>query len=103
MTRTNALPRYLVVLGSSLLLFVGMGWSEDKDSSDIEKRLDAATRVLTEIMVTPDKAIPDKVMSDSKCIAVVPSIVKIAIVMEGAAVRTCESGLKSCGEGVALR
>src|SRR5947207_10049841 len=30
-------------------------------------------------MGVPDKAIPDKVMGDAKCIAVVPSMVKIAI------------------------
>jgi len=82
------------VLGSSLLLFAGMAWSADKDSSDIEKRLDASTRVLTEIMDTPDKAIPNKVMTDAKCIAVVPSMVKIAIGFGGShgkGVATCRT------------
>ena len=90
----TALPRCLVVLGSSLLLFAGMAWSADKDSSDIEKRLDASTRVLTEIMDTPDKAIPNKVMTDAKCIAVVPSMVKIAIGFGGShgkGVATCRT------------
>src|SRR5258708_5025528 len=71
--------RCLVVLGSSLLLLSSMAWSAEKDRSDIEKRLDNAARVLTEIMGTPDKAIPDKVMKDAKCLAVVPSMVKIAV------------------------
>ena len=87
-------PRCLLVLGSSLLLFAGMAWSADKDSSDIEKRLDASTRVLTEIMDTPDKAIPNKVMTDAKCIAVVPSMVKIAIGFGGShgkGVATCRT------------
>jgi lipid-binding SYLF domain-containing protein len=35
--------------------------------------------VLDEIMATPDKGIPDKIMSDAKCIAVIPSMVKIAV------------------------
>src|SRR5882762_11698907 len=91
MTKITKLPRCLVVLGSSLLLFAGMTWSADKDSSDIDKRLDASTRVLTEIMGTPDKAIPDKVMADARCIAVVPSMVKIAVGFGG-----------SHGKGVAL-
>src|SRR5258708_22370216 len=30
-------------------------------------------------MSTPEKAIPDKVMQDAKCIAVIPSMVKIAV------------------------
>jgi lipid-binding SYLF domain-containing protein len=34
---------------------------------------------LDEIMATPDKAIPDKVMDSAKCIAVIPSMVKIAV------------------------
>jgi lipid-binding SYLF domain-containing protein len=87
--------RRLVVLGSSLLLFAGMAWSkDDKDVSDIDKRLDASAKVLTEIMGTPDKAIPDKVMSDAKCIAVVPSMVKIAIGFGGShgkGVATCRT------------
>jgi len=94
MTRINTLPRFFVVLGSSLLLLAAMAWSADKDSSDIDKRLDNSARVLTEIMGTPDKAIPDKVMSDAKCIAVVPSMVKIAIGIGGShgkGVATCRS------------
>jgi lipid-binding SYLF domain-containing protein len=71
--------------------------TDDKDRSDIDKRLDASARVLEEIMSTPDKAIPDKVMNDSKCIAVIPSMVKIAIGFGGShgkGVATCrtESG-----------
>jgi len=63
MTRIGSvLPRCLVVLGAGLLLCVGMAWSaDDKDQSDIDKRLDASAKVLNEIMATPDKAIPDKV------------------------------------------
>lgn len=86
------------MLGSSLLLVAGMAMAtDDKDRSDIDKRLDASAKVLEEIMSTPDKAIPDKVMNDSKCIAVIPSMVKIAIGFGGShgkGVATCrtESG-----------
>src|SRR5271170_6736669 len=93
-----ALPKCLLVLGTGLLLCVGMAWSaDDKDRSDIDKRLDASAQVLNEIMATPDKAIPDKVMSDAKCVAVIPSMVKIAVGFGGShgkGVATCrtESG-----------
>jgi SH3 domain-containing YSC84-like protein 1 len=69
----------------SLFLVTAPGFSEDdvkdkdKDQSDIEKRIDSAAKVLDEIMATPDKGIPDKIMSDAKCIAVIPSMVKIAV------------------------
>jgi lipid-binding SYLF domain-containing protein len=56
------------------------GFSADKDNaSDIEKRIDNSSKVLDEIMATPDKGIPDKIMSDAKCIAVIPSMVKVAV------------------------
>lgn len=75
----SRLPRFVLVLGASCLLLAGMAFSEDKDQSDIQKRIDASARVLDEIMSTPDKAIPDKVMNDAKCIAVIPSMLKIAV------------------------
>src|ERR1700734_306733 len=97
MTKANSpLSKYLLVLGASVLLCTSMAWSadDDKDRSDIDKRLDAATKVLDEIMATPDKAIPDKVMSDAKCLAVIPSMVKIAVGFGGShgkGVATCRT------------
>ena len=87
----------LLVLSVCSLL-VGLGWSADaKAQSDISKRIDASAKVLDEIMAVPDKAIPDKVMKNAKCIAVIPSMVKIAIGFggnHGKGVATCrtESG-----------
>jgi SH3 domain-containing YSC84-like protein 1 len=74
-----SLPRFVLVLGASCLLLAGMAFAADKDESDIHKRIEASAKVLDEIMATPDKAIPDKVMKDAKCIAVIPSMVKIAV------------------------
>ena len=102
MKRTGSvLPRCLLVLGAGLLLCAGVAWSaDDKDQSDIDKRLDASAKVLNEIMATPDKAIPDKVMSDAKCVVVIPSMLKIAVGVGGShgkGVTTCrtEGGLWS--------
>ncbi len=49
----------------------GMAWAaddKDKDQSDIDKRIEASADVLNEIMATPDKAIPDKVMDDANAL-----------------------------------
>ena len=98
---SSKLPKCLLVFGAGFLLVAGMAWSaDDKDQSDIEKRLDASAKVLNDIMATPDKAIPDKVMSDAKCVAVIPSMVKIAVGFGGShgkGVATCrtESGVWS--------
>jgi SH3 domain-containing YSC84-like protein 1 len=95
---SSALPRFVLVLGASVLLLASMGWSQDeKEQSSIQKRIDASANVLNEIMGTPDKAIPDKVMRDARCIAVIPSMVKIAVGFggshgKGIAVCRLESG-----------
>ena len=40
---------------------LGASWAaDDKDQSEISKRIDASAKVLNEIMATPDKAIPEK-------------------------------------------
>jgi lipid-binding SYLF domain-containing protein len=87
-----------IALAVMLLAMAGMAWSADekKDESDINKRIDNSARVLDEIMGTPDKSIPDRVMSDARCVAVIPSMIKIAIGFGGshgkgvATCRTCE-------------
>jgi SH3 domain-containing YSC84-like protein 1 len=87
--------RYLLALGGILLLLASATWAaDDKDQSDISKRIEASADVLNEIMATPDKAIPDKIMDDAKCIAVVPSMLKFAIGFggnHGKGVATCRT------------
>lgn len=81
-SRNGAAAKYLLTLGSVVLILASMGWAaddNDKDQTDINKRITKSAEVLNEIMGTPDKAIPDKVMDHAKCIAVVPSVVKIAV------------------------
>src|SRR5579862_2422494 len=95
MSRKSSLWPRCLMLVSIISLFVGVGWSADEhDESDIAKRIDASAKVLDEIMATPDKAIPDKVMRDAKCIAVIPSMVKIAVGFggnHGKGVATCRT------------
>ena len=91
---TSALPGCLLVLSICSML-MGVSWAADKDQSDIAKRIEASAKVLDEIMATPDKAIPDKVMRDARCVAVIPSMVKIAIGFggnHGKGVATCRTG-----------
>lgn len=88
-------PKYLLTLTAMALLLTSLTWAADeKDRSDIDKRIDASAKVLTEIMATPDKAIPDEIMSDAKCVAVIPSMVKIAVGFggnHGKGVATCRT------------
>jgi len=95
--------QYLLALLAVVLVLGTTSWAaddnvkdndNDKDRSDIAKRIQASANVLDEIMGTPDKAIPDKIMSDSKCIAVIPSMIKIAVGFggnHGKGVATCKT------------
>src|SRR3982075_3332310 len=87
--------KYLLALTTIALFLSSLTWAaDDKDESDINKRIDSAANVLNEIMATPDKAIPDSIMSDARCIAVIPSMVKIAIGFggnHGKGVATCRT------------
>jgi len=90
----SAVPKCLVDLGMFTLL-AGVSWSADnKEQSDISIRIENSAKVLNEIMEVPDKAIPDKVMKDAKCLIVIPSMVKIAVGFggnHGKGVATCRT------------
>lgn len=86
-----------MAVGAIILLLASVSWAaddKDKDESDIAKRIDNSANVLNEIMGTPDKAIPDKIMGDAECLAVIPSMVKIAVGFggnHGRGVATCRT------------
>src|SRR5215470_9434220 len=91
---TGAITKFLLVLSAALLALTSITWAADDDKSDIQKRIQNAATVLDEIMAVKEKAIPDKVMSDAECVAVVPSMVKIAIGFggnHGKGVATCKT------------
>ena len=96
-SRTPLTIKFLLALTAMALICTSLTWAaddKDKDQSDIDKRIDQSAKVLSEIMATPDKAVPDKIMNDAKCIAVVPSMVKIAIGFggnHGKGVATCRT------------
>jgi SH3 domain-containing YSC84-like protein 1 len=58
-----------------------LGWSIDK--AEETNRVENAAKVLTEITATPDKGIPDSIMKNARCVAVVPSLVKAGFVFGG--------------------
>ena len=89
--------RYLTTVLAALLVLSTLGFAEDEkkeDESGIAKRLDTAAVVLNEIMGAPDNGIPDNILGDARCVAVVPSLVKFAIGIggqRGKGVATCRT------------
>ena len=69
-----------------------MAWADEKE--DATDRLENATKVLNQIMSTPDKGIPQEVLDGAKCIAVVPHMIKGGFVFgakHGRGVATCRT------------
>jgi SH3 domain-containing YSC84-like protein 1 len=53
-----------------------------KDNESV-KRLDEATAVLTEIMATPDKGIPQDLLENAHCVVIVPGLKTAAFLVGG--------------------
>jgi len=80
----------------SLLLTLSLsGFAVAADEkSDVQKRLDNAATVLQEITAAPDKGLPENVLNDAKCIAIVPHMVKAGFGIggqHGKGVATCKN------------
>src|SRR6202044_1560588 len=82
----------LCVVGISLTTLSAYG-ADDK--ATLDARIQSAKDVLDDIMATPDKAIPNQIMSQATCVAVVPSVKKGAFLVGaeyGQGVVTCRTG-----------
>jgi lipid-binding SYLF domain-containing protein len=53
------------------------------EKAKVAARLDDSAAVITQIMATPDKAIPSSILSGASCVVVVPSYKKAAFVVGG--------------------
>lgn len=81
----------VMLIAAVLILATCAGASGRQDAVD---RLSEAGKVLDEIMVTPDKGIPQEVFENAKCIAVVPNMIKGAFIVggkHGRGVATCRT------------
>ena len=84
----------------ALLCVVGMSMTvasanAAEGKGAISDRIEAARTVITEIMATPDQAIPNKLMQQATCVGVFPSVKKAAFLVGaeyGQGVVTCRTG-----------
>jgi len=72
---------------ASLAAIAAMGLAAPALAADANARLDQrlrdATAVYHELLSTPDRGVPERLLRDSRCIAVIPHVVKGAIVYGG--------------------
>jgi lipid-binding SYLF domain-containing protein len=82
----------VTILCFSILCFSTFLSAEDKQD-DVD-RLQKSAEVLQQIMATPDKGIPEEVLDNAKCVAVVPHLIKGGFVFgakHGRGVATCRT------------
>src|SRR5436190_8214363 len=85
------------IMSLLLISVVGMvgthAWAGSAPQDSVA-RLDSAVEVLHAIMATPDKGIPEEVLSNAKCILVVPNLIKGGFIFggkHGRGVATCRT------------
>jgi SH3 domain-containing YSC84-like protein 1 len=67
----------------SLMGLVGTAAWAASDREDTDARLQSSVEVLHSIMAAPDKGIPEEVLSNAKCILVVPNLIKGGFIFGG--------------------
>ena len=78
---------------AAILSMTSIAWAGSDREATID-RMDHAGRVLHEVMVAPDRGIPEEVLEHAKCIAVVPHMLKGGFVFgaeNGRGVATCRT------------
>jgi lipid-binding SYLF domain-containing protein len=68
------MKKLLSLLAVTTILTASL-WGQEARSKELH-RVQAAQKVLTEIVAAPDKGIPQGIMRSAKCVAVIPSMVK---------------------------
>src|SRR3984957_9200224 len=82
-----------VLLMGFMGLFGSLAWAKSGREDSVE-RLQSSVEVLHAVMGTPDKGIPEEVLNGSKCILVVPNLLKGGFIFggkHGRGVATCRT------------
>ena len=77
------MKKTISLLSIALLCLAGTYAFAGTAREDTVKRLQSSVDVLQSIMATPDKGIPEEVLSNAKCILVVPDLIKGGFIFGG--------------------
>jgi SH3 domain-containing YSC84-like protein 1 len=77
------MKKIMSVLSIGLIALAGTYAFAGTARQDTDKRLQSSVDVLQSIMATPDKGIPEEVLSNAKCILVVPDLIKGGFIFGG--------------------
>ena len=88
------MKKTISLLAIALLGMVGTYAFAGSDREETVERMQKSVDVLQSIMSTPDKGIPEEVLSGAKCIVVVPNLIKGGFIVgakHGRGVATCRT------------
>jgi lipid-binding SYLF domain-containing protein len=88
------MKKLLSLLAIGIMCLVGSYAFAGTARQDTEKRLNSSVNVMQAIMATPDKGIPEEVLSNAKCILVVPDLIKGGFIFggkHGRGIATCRT------------
>jgi SH3 domain-containing YSC84-like protein 1 len=94
----NLATNALAIL-AALTMFVSVAFGKAEDQTKQQRRLEAAGQVMSEVLSMPD-TIPRRVLDRTRCVVVVPSVLKAAFVVGGSYGRgamVCRSGRNFSG------
>jgi lipid-binding SYLF domain-containing protein len=77
------MKKIIAFLLTSLLGLAGTFAFAGSAREDTVERLDKSVDVLHSIMATPDKGIPEEVLTGAKCMLVVPNLIKGGFIFGG--------------------
>jgi lipid-binding SYLF domain-containing protein len=82
-----------ILCSAALLALTVSGFAQD-DKTKLAERMTSAQDVMNEIMATPDKGVPQNILSGASCVTVIPAYKKGAFVVGaqyGKGVATCRT------------
>src|SRR5216683_1790994 len=77
------MKKTISLLAIGVICLMGTYASAGTARQDTVKRLQSSVEVLHAVMATPDKGIPEEVLSNAKCILVVPDLIKGGFIFGG--------------------
>jgi SH3 domain-containing YSC84-like protein 1 len=87
--------RSLLIATTLVCALTALALGQGRDMKDEIEQSQKAATVFTEIMNTPEKGIPQKLLDDAECVAVFPNVIKAGFIVGGRGGR----GVASCRVG----
>jgi lipid-binding SYLF domain-containing protein len=76
------MKRFLAVCAMFLLILCS-AFASEGDRAKLQDRLDNSATIMNEIMAAPDKGIPEEILGNAKCVAIIPSMIKAGLGIGG--------------------